>query len=91
MTVALMSVQDVADHVGLSERTIRAAVADGELAAVKLRGRLRFHPSDVAAWLDEHRTKPPARLERELPVSVPRAAAPEGGYRAAARRLRSVA
>jgi excisionase family DNA binding protein len=48
----LLTVADVADIVGMTDHTIRQAIRDGELPAVKLRGRIRINPADVHAWLD---------------------------------------
>jgi excisionase family DNA binding protein len=62
----LLSVADVARITGLSEYTIRAAVRDCDLAATKLRGRIRIHPDGLAAWIDENRVTPTIGAEMLL-------------------------
>lgn len=47
----LLSVPEVAQLCGLSEKAVRRAIDDGELAASKLRSRLRIRPEDVEAWI----------------------------------------
>lgn len=90
MTVELLSVADVARITGLSAYTIREAVADGELVASKLRHRIRIHPDDLAAWVDENRVKPTVGdLLLGMTTPRPRTRAPEGGARAAVRARRA--
>lgn len=95
MTVELLSVADVARITGLSETTIRAAIADGELAATRLRRRIRIAVDDVAAWIDENRVRPPLASELILgdarPTAPPRLPVPPGGFREAARQMRKAA
>jgi excisionase family DNA binding protein len=93
MTVELLTPDDVARLTGLSAYTIRAAVRDGELAASKLRGRIRIHPDDLAAWVDESRVRPEGSAPRDMtrPTPHPRVTPPTGGYRAAARAQRRAA
>lgn len=47
----LLSVKDVAQFCGLSEKAVRRGIDDGELHAVKLRSRLRVGPQDLEEWL----------------------------------------
>lgn len=47
----LLSVRDVALACQLSEKAVRRAIDSGELAAVKLRSRLRVAPQDLEAWI----------------------------------------
>jgi excisionase family DNA binding protein len=51
---------------GASPRTLRAAIAAGELVAVRVGRELRARPSDLAAWLEKRRVRPRQRPEREL-------------------------
>jgi excisionase family DNA binding protein len=53
----LLSVRDVAAFVGLSEYVVREAVRDGELAAMKIRGRIRIRQDDLMDWLDGSRIR----------------------------------
>jgi excisionase family DNA binding protein len=57
----MLSVREVADRVGLSEWAVRRAIADGELEAFKLRGRIRITGAAVQGWLDASRVQPVRR------------------------------
>jgi excisionase family DNA binding protein len=48
---ALLPVAEVARRCALSTKTIRAAIARGDLRAYKLAGRIRVAPADLAAWI----------------------------------------
>lgn len=50
----LLTVSDVAETTGLSPNAVYRAVADGELRASKLRGRLRIQLADLDAWIDSN-------------------------------------
>lgn len=50
----LLSVGEVADATGLSPNAVYRAVADGELRASKLRGRLRIQLADLDDWIDSN-------------------------------------
>lgn len=78
MTVELLSVDDVARITGLSMYTIRAAVRAGELSGCKLRGRIRVHPDDLAAWIDESRIQPALDVKGARQVVAPRPPRPRG-------------
>ena len=45
---SLLSVAEVAHRYGVSVRTIRRMIADGELAVVRVRGAIRIPESEVA-------------------------------------------
>lgn len=51
----LLTVREVAAACQLSEKAIRRAIEDGELAAVKLRSRLRVAPDDLRDWISGQR------------------------------------
>lgn len=91
----LLSPDDAAQIVRLSAYTVRQAIREGELRASKLRGRLRIHPDDLAAWIDQGRLatiKPAARGTAAAPLPARSIAAPPAGStRDAVRRLRRVA
>jgi excisionase family DNA binding protein len=48
---ALLPVAEVARRCALSPKTIRAAIARGDLRAYRLVGRIRVAPADLSAWL----------------------------------------
>lgn len=88
----MFSVEDVADITGLKPATIRAAVRDGELAATRLRRRIRIAPTDLSAWLECNRIQPDVDMTPPpASTSSPRLRTPPpaGGYRAAARARRA--
>ena len=49
----LLRLEQVIEFLGVSERTVRRAVADGRLKAIKLGGALRFRPSDVSGFIQQ--------------------------------------
>lgn len=77
VALRLLTVADVADLTGLSESAIYRAVANGELSASRLRGRLRILFSDLETWIEANRVHP---VDLPRPVSrrtgAPRAGAP---------------
>jgi excisionase family DNA binding protein len=46
----LLTIPEVAEMCGLSQKSIRRAIDRGDLPAMKLCSRLRIAPGDVAAW-----------------------------------------
>jgi excisionase family DNA binding protein len=47
-----LSVKEAGTHTGIGQHTIRNAVADGSLTAIKLgKRRIRIRPSALEAWL----------------------------------------
>jgi excisionase family DNA binding protein len=52
----LLTAVDVAKLLGRHPRTVKTLAAQGELRGIRLgRRTLRFHPDDVAAYVDAHR------------------------------------
>ena len=51
MTERLLTVSEVAAWAQVSERTVRRAIADGELAAGRAGAQLRVAPDDAHAWV----------------------------------------
>ncbi|MCA9863787.1 MAG: excisionase family DNA-binding protein [Thermomicrobiales bacterium] len=49
---ALLTAREAAASVGVAERTVRRAIARGELPAVKLRGAFRIRPTDLATYAE---------------------------------------
>jgi excisionase family DNA binding protein len=48
-------IQEVADILGLSPRTVRRLIAAEELMACRLGRSVRVHPNDLANYIDRHR------------------------------------
>lgn len=46
-----MSIDEVAERVGLSWRTIWSRINDGSLPAIKMGRKWRIHRDDYAAWI----------------------------------------
>ena len=57
----LIDVATLAEHLGLTERTIRRKVADGEIPHYKLGNSIRFDPVEIEAWLQACRVAPRTR------------------------------
>lgn len=51
--MALMDVQEVADYLNLSTRTIYSMIKQGEIPYVRISGRYRFAKSDIERWVKE--------------------------------------
>ena len=47
----LIDVATLAEHLGLTERTIRRKVAQGEIPHYKIGNSIRFDPVEIEAWL----------------------------------------
>lgn len=64
MSGELLTARQVADRLGVTAETVLRWTRAGDLPAIRLpgtvRGRLRYRPDDVAAWIDEHATAGPA-------------------------------
>lgn len=54
----LMSLPEVADYLGMAERTIYMWAQNGKLPAFKLGVSWRFRKSEIDAWLETQRTGP---------------------------------
>lgn len=52
----LIDVATLAEHLGLTERTIRRRVAQGEIPYYKLGNSIRFDPVEIQAWLEACRS-----------------------------------
>ena len=50
LAMRLLTIPEVAQMCGLSEKSIRRAIERGELPAMKLCSRLRIAPEDMASW-----------------------------------------
>ena len=69
----MLTVQEAADRVRLTQWAIYRAIQRGEITAYKPGGRLRIHEADLEAWLESTRVRadasPPARSVRVMPTS----------------------
>jgi excisionase family DNA binding protein len=57
-------IDDVAELLGLSSRTVRRLIARGELLACHLGRSVRVHPDDLADYIDRHRGRCPRLTSR---------------------------
>jgi excisionase family DNA binding protein len=53
----LLDTTEAASALGLGRRTLQELVADRQLAAVKIGRAIRFHPQDLAEFVDRRRMK----------------------------------
>jgi excisionase family DNA binding protein len=67
----LLTVAQVAEATGLSPKAVYRAVADGELRASKLRGRLRIQLADLDAWIDSNLITSSGSHEEPTPPACP--------------------
>ncbi len=51
----LLTIDEVADHLGVSVRHVRRLVSERRIPFVKWGHLLRFNPEDLASWLDDSR------------------------------------
>jgi len=69
----MLTVQEAADRVRLTQWAIYRAIQRGEITAYKPGGRLRIHEADLEAWLESTRVRadasPPARSVRVMPTA----------------------
>ena len=57
-------IDEVAEILGLSTRTVRRLIARGELVACRLGRSVRVHPDDLAAYIDRRRGRCPQEAAR---------------------------
>ena len=77
----MLTVQEAASAVKLTQWAIYRAIKRGDLTAYKPGGRLRIHEVDLQAWLESTKVEPRAapRLERAFPLVALEASARQGG------------
>ena len=61
----LVSIDDIATHLGVKVRHVRRLVAERRIPFYKWGHRLRFDPTEVRAWLDGARVEPLGHGSRE--------------------------
>lgn len=54
----LLTVAELAEHLGVDIRHIRRLVAERRIPFIKWGHLLRFDPADIAAWVDAYRRYP---------------------------------
>src|SRR5262245_52660955 len=82
----LVSIEDIAEHLGVKVRHVRRLVAERRIPFYKWGHRLRFDPTDVLAWLDGARVEPLGHAPRDgrperATRSIPSARVPPTGTR----------
>jgi excisionase family DNA binding protein len=51
----LLTIEELADHLGVTVRHIRRLIAENRVPYVKWRHFIRFDPAEIARWLDDAR------------------------------------
>jgi excisionase family DNA binding protein len=89
-STTMLTVPEVAAACQISQSSVRRAIADGELRAVKLRSRVRIPREAFDAWLSQHQRPPSGTRQRPAPPrpglrAKPRRDFPPGSFREMAR------
>lgn len=66
-STTMLTVPEVAAACQISQSSVRRAIADGELRAVKLRSRVRIPREPFDAWLSQHQRPPSGTRQRPMP------------------------
>jgi excisionase family DNA binding protein len=53
-TTALLSVAQVAEHLGIHEQTVRKLIRAGDLVATPIGRRVLVHPRELDDFIDRH-------------------------------------
>jgi excisionase family DNA binding protein len=48
----LLTIEELADHLGVTVRHVRRLIAENRVPYVKWRHFIRFDPAEIASWLD---------------------------------------
>ena len=78
----MLSPATLAELTGLSRSAIYRAIEDGELAASKLRGRIRVEEAEFEAWKERSRMRARARMPAYEPPMRERVSLPRDSFRA---------
>jgi excisionase family DNA binding protein len=65
----LLTIEELADHLGVTVRHIRRLIAENRVPYVKWRRFIRFDPDEIARWLDDARH--PQRPEKGCAAHTP--------------------
>jgi excisionase family DNA binding protein len=79
-STTMLTVPEVAAACQISQSSVRRAIADGELGAVKLRSRVRIPREAFDAWLTQHQRPPSGRRQRPAPPRSARRAKPRTDF-----------
>jgi excisionase family DNA binding protein len=63
----LLTTEQLAEHLGVTQRHVRRLVAEKRVPYVKWRRFIRFDPAEIAAWLDSAREPQAGRNARSPP------------------------
>jgi excisionase family DNA binding protein len=67
----LLSINEVAELLGISRPTVYALIRRGELIPIRVGERLRFEKADVRDYLERNRESAPEMREAAFPASMP--------------------
>jgi excisionase family DNA binding protein len=65
----LLSINEVAELLGISRPTVYALIRRGDLAPIRVGERLRFEQADVRSYLERNREVPQEMREAGFPAS----------------------
>jgi excisionase family DNA binding protein len=58
----LLTIEQLAEHLGVTQRHVRRLVAEKRVPYLKWRRFIRFHPDEIAIWLDNARQPEASQL-----------------------------
>jgi len=61
----LMSVEEIADYLRISERSVYRLFDRGELASIKVGGRTRIEPAELRRFIADQRREPAVETEKD--------------------------
>jgi excisionase family DNA binding protein len=67
----LLSINEVAELLGISRPTVYALIRRGGLVPIRVGERIRFDPADIRAYLERNREISPEMREAGFPASEP--------------------
>jgi excisionase family DNA binding protein len=77
----LLSIDDLADHLGTSSGHVRRSIAERRVPYLKVGGYVRFDPAEIAVWLDGSRVTTPPGLPGLLRPTMRKEPAGRAGKR----------
>jgi excisionase family DNA binding protein len=79
-STTMLTVPEVAAACQISQSSVRRAIADGELRAVKLRSRIRIPREAFDTWLSQHQRPPSGPRQRPVPPRPARRTKPRTDF-----------